>query len=211
MSEASDLERQRWQRRLLPLMSKMIIALAIFFFVVSVLQLGYLHWRIGLSTPARFEGTFESVEKAAGGSFDKALRLKQLEIATELEVSAMEQRYHQANALLMSRVWARYMGFVTGMILCLVGSTFILGKLQEPESSLEATHTGWGVTLRTTSPGVLLATLGTILMVSTVLVYHPIDVTDTPLYTRGWLQSPQTDSPSSEKPPPLVLPDSSHP
>ncbi|NIN68296.1 MAG: hypothetical protein GTO63_27030, partial [Anaerolineae bacterium] len=39
----------KWQERLLPLMSHMVVGLTLFFFVASFAQLAYLHWSISRS------------------------------------------------------------------------------------------------------------------------------------------------------------------
>jgi hypothetical protein len=82
----------------------------------------------------------------------------------------------------MARVWVRYLGFVTGMILALVGAVFVLGKIREDRTDLGLQHKDFKGTLSTTSPGLVLATLGSILMLVTLLTHHEIDVADGPLY-----------------------------
>jgi hypothetical protein len=67
-------------------------------------------------------------------SHDQRLMAAVMAILSSLETNIVERRYHQANVSLMSRVWTRYLGFVTGMVLAMVGSIFILGKLREMES-----------------------------------------------------------------------------
>jgi hypothetical protein len=104
--------------------------------------------------------------------------------AAEMEVQVVTRRYRQATVLLMSRVWTLYLGFVTGMILALVGAAFILGRLQESASEVSvASPAGtWG--LKSASPGIILAVLGTVLMLTTILTNHRIDVTDAAVYLR---------------------------
>ena len=36
----------KWQSRALPMMTRMLVGLTIFFFFISLLQLSYLHWNI---------------------------------------------------------------------------------------------------------------------------------------------------------------------
>jgi hypothetical protein len=207
MASTPRTTRESWQLTLLPLMSRMIVALTTFFFVVTLLQLGYVHWRIGLSTPVSFYGFFDPLLKYEDVSFEGMLAAKQLEATALLEASAMQQRYHQASVLLMSRVWVRYLGFVTGMILCLVGATFILGRMEEPESTISATKAEWGLALRTASPGIILALLGTVLIVSTIVTHHPIEVSDSALYTGGWFRPPSIGDVDAASIPPLRIPE----
>ncbi len=101
----------------------------------------------------------------------------------ELEGFALQRRHHQANVLLMSRVWARYLGFVTGMILAFIGGVFILGKLETPVSELEAKSGEMGMSIKSASPGLILATLGVVLMMTTIVVHQEIQVSDAKVFT----------------------------
>jgi hypothetical protein len=167
------------QERLLPLMVGMVVVLTLFFFVASFVQLGYLHRRIEhgppLDLPAILKDSTVAWQQKLAPEF-KALAV--------LESNALERRYHQANVLLMSRVWTRYLGFVTGMILALVGAVFILGKLREEASELRARGIGGALSLRSTSPGLVLATLGVGLMAITLVTHQEIATSDAPVYLR---------------------------
>jgi len=182
-------KRVAWQKRLLPLMTGMLVVLTLFFFVASLTQLYYLHRRIEQAPQCDLEATLSMLEKlgpnmAVKDQFE-AVRWRTL---STLEEYAMKRRYHQANVLLMSRIWTRYLGFVTGMILALVGAAFILGKLREPETKLDAEGV-WKFSITTASPGLVLALLGTILMVSTIVTHQEITTEDIPLYTGAWSSS----------------------
>jgi hypothetical protein len=166
----------RWQERLQPVMVWMVIGLTIFFFVASLVQLAYLHEKIWQAPQVELEELTEL--RATSG---EALTPELLMLAL-LETNALQRRYHQANVLLMSRVWARYLGFVTGMILALVGAVFILGKLSEEATELGATGPDVGFNLRSGSPGVILAVLGVVLMGATIVTHHEIETVDQPIY-----------------------------
>lgn len=99
-----------------------------------------------------------------------------------LEANALQRRYHQAGVLLISRIWTRYLGFVTGTILALVGAAFILGKLRETNSVLGAESALWKVSMTSASPGLILATLGTLLMLATLATNLEMQVNDGPVY-----------------------------
>lgn len=124
---------------------------------------------------------------------DRGLTLmeKQWRSLVVLDSHILQQRYHQANVLLMARIWVRYLGFVTGMMLSMIGAVFILGKLREPTTELTLGNEGENqkipsnlkVQLVTQSPGIVLVTLGTVLMLITILVHHSIEVNDAPVYT----------------------------
>jgi hypothetical protein len=99
-----------------------------------------------------------------------------------LEQDAMNMRYQQINATLLLRTWTRYTGFLVGMVLALVGAFFILGRLREETSQLSGESGGFKFALVTSSPGVILAVLGTILMVVTLVVKFDFEVQDRPVY-----------------------------
>jgi hypothetical protein len=181
--QAGDL--RSWQKRLLPVMTKMVIALAIFFFVASFVQLFYLQNHLARSTGIVLKSVVPAIE-SAGVPVEHRLETARWADLVGLEQYSVQRRYHQANVLLMARIWNRYLGFVTGMICTLVGAIFILGKLQEPASALSADAVSWKVSLNTTSPGLMLALLGTILMVTTLVVPARIEVEDKAVFVDTW-------------------------
>jgi hypothetical protein len=182
-------------------MSRMIVALALFFFLASLAQLAYLHVSIRQRPPVTL--TAAPVALAADARFEDRLAAARFRSVTELEIDALARRYHQANVLLMARVWVTYLGFVTGMILSLVGAAFILGRLQEPVSELGAQAPQVSLTVKSASPGVILVGLGTLMMIVATLTNHRIEVSDNPLYLRG---SVVETAPSGAVPPVLDNP-----
>lgn len=183
-SPASSTDR-RWQERLLPLMVRMVVGLTLFFFIASFAQLAYLHVQIQQAPEVDLSGLLgvppnvSSVEEA-----------RQFNVLAELEAGNLRHRYHQANVFLMSRVWARYLGFVTGMILALVGAAFILGKLREETTELRAKGAAGSFSLQSTSPGLVLAVLGVALMITTIVTHHTITTADSPVYLRLAYEKP---------------------
>jgi hypothetical protein len=192
-----------WQQRLLPMMSAMLVGLTLFFFVITLVQLLYLQSEIRRESPVTLSDAVLKAALPEQGSPGDRLAAVRLRAAAELEVQVVARRYRQATVLLMSRVWTHYLGFVTGMILALVGSAFILGKLQGPASDLAMTSTAANWSIKSSSPGIILAALGTALILATVLTNHRIDVTDSPLYLRD---VPVTEPPASAPPPRLDNP-----
>lgn len=176
-------EDRRWQEGRLPLMKGTIVALAAFFFAVTTLQLVYLQWT--MRPPAAVDLT-EAYAILGADRGTPAERVTEFETRAlvSLELHAMSQRYHQASVLVMTRVWRQYLGFITGMILALVGAVFILGKLREPDSRLEAEAGQMKYALQSASPGIWLATLGVVLMLATILTHHNVLTEDRPLYVR---------------------------
>lgn len=172
----------RWQQRLLPFMMGAIAVIGVFFFVASLVQLYYLHSQVGHAgldlrpVFAVFESTQAGQRAAADADY---LRWK---TSALLEQDVIARRYHQVNSAMLARVWTRYLGFVTGMILALVGAVFILGKLREEATKLEAEGQGLKASLATSSPGIVLAVLGTGLMAITLVVPFEIATRDRATY-----------------------------
>lgn len=185
LTPKDDSAHHAWQHRLMPFMIGVILTLGLFFFIATMYQLYELNIKIK-DAPILVSKTFlDSTENEA------TLIEKQWRSLVVLETHILQQRYHQANVLLMARIWVRYLGFVTGMMLSLIGAVFILGKLREPSTELSLGSEGGGhvlpgnlkVQLVSQSPGIVLVTLGTVLMLVTIMVHHPIVVTDVPVYT----------------------------
>lgn len=184
--ESGSREDLKWQKRLLPLMTRMIVWLTVFFFWASFSQLAYLHWRISRSPALDVR---DSLSMLSGATTERGVQntveLAKLKALIALEANGLEQQYHQANVLLMSRIWTAYLGFVTGMILSLVGASFVLGKLREGASEMILrTPPATDVSFRSTSPGLLLVMLGSILMLTAIVTNHRIDVTHRAVYLR---------------------------
>lgn len=176
-------EERKWQEKMLPLISGMIIGLTVFFFLASLVQLFYLHMSIEKAPKQEITESFAGlVEGQEQFTFDNKLAIARFKSLMLLEANALARRHHQANVLLMSRVWTRYLGFVTGMILALVGAIFILGHLREPDSEISAKTQSGTVTFKSASPGIFLALLGVTLMLTTIVTHHEISVTDVPVY-----------------------------
>jgi hypothetical protein len=163
---------EAWQQRMLPLMVQMLTGLTAFFFVVSLVQLTYMQWTIRKAPEIRVDSAFAELDRTPPKSDADRLRAAQLKALALLDVGTTSRRYHQVNAALMARLWKGYMGFVTGMILALLGSVFLLGKLRDGD---EPAAQGPRV-----SPGLIMVGLGVALMVVTIVVNHRIDIADAP-------------------------------
>ena len=197
-----------WQKRLLPVMVGLLVTLTAFFFAASFVQLYYLQTRIERAPQLDLSTAMASLDeigkdlqtgKVEGQiAFNNRLEYARWKTLSLLEANALQRRYHHAGVLLISRIWTRYLGFVTGTILAMVGAAFILGKLQEAASNLGAEGGLWKVSLTTASPGLVLATLGTLLMLATLATSMDLRVNDGPVY----LRDPKS-APADAPPPPL--------
>ena len=167
--------------RLVQTAKRMLVGLTVFFFIASLAQLIYLHTQISNAPNLDvLKSISQRISKVP--SEQEQLPLIELESRLALEVLALKRRYHQANVLLMSRIWVSYLSFVTGMILCLVGASFILGKVREPPAEIKADSKFFTFAIASSSPGIILATLGTFLVVTSIMTNHRIAVLDRPVY-----------------------------
>jgi hypothetical protein len=176
-----------WQEKLLPLMRWMLVSLTAFFIAATLYQAYSLQQRIvalgseEFRLPTDATGTDTDTWKARIG----------------LEAYAIRHRYQHSSLILMSRAWIIYLGFVTGMILAMVGATFILGKIREPESQLAAKGQVGELSFKSASPGLTMAVLGTALMICTMVIRADVTVTDTPLYFLPEVRVPAGTTPLS--------------
>lgn len=169
----------KWQKTLLPFMRATLALIAMFFFIATIVQFYFLQKRIEQSPRLNLDSVLIQDNKNPQESTSK---ISKWEVLSLLEGHAIERRYHQAGMMLMARVWIMYLGFITGMILAIVGATFILGKLRESSSTLGADSVAGTFSLQTASPGLILSLLGTILMITTMVARPEINVIDVPLY-----------------------------
>lgn len=174
--DASASSDAAWQERLLPFMQRLLVGLTLFFLLVSLVQFGYLQWSSRNGGAVLREAP--RVAASAGDTFQTDLTNARL----ALEFTLIERRYERADALLELGLWTRYLGFSTGMILALLGASFVLGKLRTSESSGELGVEGMRLAVRSASPGVVMTFLGTVLMVVVMTYRVEINVTDASIY-----------------------------
>jgi hypothetical protein len=197
-------EELRWQRSLLPLMIRMLVGLTVFFFLASLVQLYLLNQRIKETPQIDIEKYIAPVNELAGQeniSFAGKQDYARWRVAAILEGNALQRRYHQAGVLLVSRIWTRYLGFVTGTILALMGAAFILGKLRESGSHFGAESNLWKISVTSASPGIILAILGTGLMLATMATKLEMQIYDAPSY----LPQYSAAAPADAQGPPVPL------
>jgi len=177
--EAGKGNMPKWQDRLLPLMVGLLLGLTIFFFVSTFIQMTYLHRSIMQIDPINLS---YSADVPLPLDYDEWVNARQLEINSTMEAFVVSQRYRVASVMLMANLWIRYLGFITGMTLSLVGASFILGKLREPVQQIKGSFSDIGLSLRTTSPGIILVVLGVILMFTTLVDEDLYNIEDGSIY-----------------------------
>jgi len=176
-------------------MITVLVSLTAFFCISNIYQLYIVQRQIQRFTEVDLKENFITPTIEDNGSANNATSNTHLKMLANLERFSIQNRYRQANIMMMNSMYLSYMGFVTGMILALVGAAFVLGKLREPETSVGSETPVWKFSLASTSPGLILAVLGSALMSITILDEGNINVRDTPLYLDGnYIQAPLQES-----------------
>lgn len=192
----------RWQRSLRPWLVGVVTLALLFFLVATAMQVSALHGQMRRAPTLDF-----STIPLPASTTSPAIELEayQFRARLELEKHAWAQRYFMAHITMMSRLWTLYAGFVTGMILALVGSAFVLGKLREDVTELSG-EVGMGAAkaakgaIRSSSPGLILVACGTLLMVATMLSHRSIEVKDAALYINGEMIASAQNSATPPRP-----------
>ena len=185
-----------WQRRLLPFMTGFVVAMAVAFFAFSAVHLyrvtAFIEAEHGPDIRQQVEAELTKSAQGVDGpdAFQRSLLL--------LEADTVDKRYHQASALLMSRIWSRQLAFITGMVMAFLGSVFILGKMSEAPSNLAGEGGGWKVAISSASPGIILSTFGTLILIASMTVTSTLDVADGPVYVGTARRIIEAASPSSD-------------
>jgi ABC-type dipeptide/oligopeptide/nickel transport system permease component len=171
-----------WQKKLLPFAITAISLMAIFFFISSVIQIDRLADRVIQLPNDKIEKSLAAFESKSPDISLSNLDYIKWKSMLLLEQDMINHRYAQVNSTLLLRAWTRNIGFLTGMIMAFIGAIFILSKLREGETSLAGEGGGAKATLVTSSPGIVLAVLGTILMSVTIVSGFEFSTTDAPVY-----------------------------
>jgi hypothetical protein len=192
MAPNSSQERlYQWQNRLLPFLLGIIILMAVFFFFASMYQLRYLHQEVRhevFDIKPELQKYEDNLLNKKAPITESYMRWKTYAL---LEQNVVEKRYHQVNSAMLSRVWTRYLGFVTGMILAFVGAAFILGKFSEKPTEISTSSEIFKASIYSSSPGLVLAFLGTILMCVTLIVPFEIGTVDKAVYSESITKTDQ--------------------
>ena len=114
----------------------MLIGLTAFFCVSNIVQVYILNNHIKQVGEVNLDGALNLLQVDAQTTPTDKLHYATFKTQAILESHAIRQRYHQASIASMGRGYLIYLGFTTGMVLAMVGATFILGKLKESQSEL---------------------------------------------------------------------------
>jgi hypothetical protein len=171
----------RWQNRMAPLMAGAVVVTAVFFAVVMLVRFSSIEATLQEPPPAQLAvpWTRQGIEPT---TWRDQQQLASTEANLGLERELIARRYRVASAMMSLRLWTRLMGFLTGMILAMVGAAFILGKLDAPESEIVGGASGTTLSVKSASPGIVMAVLGTILIGISLVMPVTADVRDTAVY-----------------------------
>jgi hypothetical protein len=162
----------------------LLIPSAIFIYL-SYDQLGKIIFDLG-TTPNLTTAKFLNQEKADD------LPKFQARVLVSLEDDVMALRQQRSVSYIKTRTWLRFMSLIFGAIMIVIGSAFVLGKITGPSTKAELTIKDIGLSFLSSSPGLFLALLGTILVIVPNVTKQPISVDDTSTYMNSFAQSPTT-------------------
>ena len=172
-----------WQNKLLPWMISVPTVLIGAFIVLATLQLKRFEDFVYQDDKNKAEKTIFPDAPRTDSLLKQNTELLKWQTLVKMEEYSIDRRYNQGGVLLMSRIYIKYLGFFTGMILAIVGSVFIISKLKEDVTELEGSiQDKTKFKLISSSPGIIFGVLGTLLMMTTILTHSEISVKDMPLY-----------------------------
>jgi hypothetical protein len=171
-----------WRHKLLPFMIGTLVTFSVFFLATSYWQMTKLASRIQ-NGPTLVVNEFPtSGNTATSRQVMNDLEFARWIVLARLETYVTTSRHHQSNTMLMFAIWTRYLGFVTGMILSLLGAAFVLGRLREPHTEIGGDSPAVRISLASSSPGLILVVLGAFLMTLTIVKQAHIQLNDQPVY-----------------------------
>lgn len=152
------------------------------FTVVSYLQVSDMNERITSSETMDLHLLWQKQPDDSVLTGADYMNLQRWRALTAMENMAMTKRYQQGGLLIITRIFTKYLGFLTGMIMAIAGAVFIIGRIKEDQSDLAIGTGDKTASLKSSSPGIIFGVLGTALMGMTIMQHTDIGITDRPLY-----------------------------
>jgi hypothetical protein len=168
--------------RLQPVMIAIPVLLIGIFTVVSYLQVSDLNERITSSETMDLHTLWQKQPEDSVLTGSDYMNLQRWRALTAMENMAMTKRYQQGGLLIITRIFTKYLGFLTGMIMAIAGAVFIIGRIKEDQSDLAIGTGDKTASLKSSSPGIIFGVLGTALMGMTIMQHTDIGIIDRPLY-----------------------------
>jgi hypothetical protein len=160
----------KWQQKLLPWFIVMPTVLIGIFIFLATQQLVSFNKKLQTKPDSTLVSRIIPSGREIASSYGESNNQKYLlfTILAHLEQESTFRRYNQGALLLMSRIFTKYLGFFTGMILAIVGAVFIIGKIREDSANITAdVNEMMKFSIISSSPGIIFGVLGTILMLAT--------------------------------------------
>jgi hypothetical protein len=203
VSNQSEKNLLAWQQKLMPWMVILPSLLIIVFVYLATTQLNNFSSEINNYKTSELDKLFinakdSSLKIPVDGDKEEFVKLYML---AKMDEQLMNKRYSQGGALLISRLYTKYLGFFTGMILAIVGAVFIISKLKEDSTQLETSSEKFKLSLISSSPGIIFGVLGTCLMMTTILKQNDIDIKDVATYLNASMYQTNKFSIPEEKMP----------
>lgn len=196
-ADAADLV---WQRRVMPWMLGLLLGLSVVFVMASISGALMVRADFRAERLNPVDTALHQLQSLVGETPARE-RLEPARFLTlaALDARMLELRYHQTSSMALASIWTRFMGYLTGMILALVGAIFVLGKIRDTTpTTASGSGGGFQGSLTTTWPGLVLAVLGTVLMIVSSQVRTTGRLQEAPSFTQAWL------APSGATPPAAV-------
>jgi len=172
-------------------MAGAVVITAIFFAIVMLVRFASIEAAMR-DQPATASGISWTKPGLAPTTWREQQQLAKSQADFALERELITRRYRVASTVMSLRLWTRLMGFLTGMILAMVGAAFVLGKLTSPESEIGGSASGATISIKSASPGIVMAVLGTVLIGITLVIPVTADVRDAAVYF-GREEAPSLD------------------
>jgi hypothetical protein len=170
-----------WQKQLLPWMITILVTSSLLFGVATIFQYNRIYnWMTAVET--KVDDSMWSNSAVKPTNFHEQIELANARSAYALEQEVIRRNFQNTRQLVATRLWARFMGFLIGAILAIVGAAFILGRLSDQGNELSSDQPGLKMTLKSASPGIVLATLGTVLIAMSLMVQVSISNEIVPTY-----------------------------
>ena len=99
-----------------------------------------------------------------------------------LERDVALHRHNRSSSALLTRTWMRFMSLIFGSILVVIGSAFVLARIQAPNTVSRMQVQDFGASLRSSSAGLFLVFVGAALISIPNLASQRIAVDDTSTY-----------------------------
>jgi len=115
------------------------------------------------------------------------------------ELLTVLYRHQSADNIIESRILTINLSFLTGVILSFIGAIFILGKFSESATKIEAGQDKLKFSLASSSPGIILSTLGVALIIVCIVSKTSLDVKDQAVYLNVTYQVPAKKDTSKNK------------